>query len=282
MKRRIALVIFLVLVAAAIVWKVSQPKPLEGAASSLEPFLGPGEVLTYRLSISSNQAGTATLTLSPDELIDGRHVRKAVALTRSNNAMALIYAVNDTMESCIDPSIDAPCKFTKEIREGDKHRIDWIEIDQQQHRAAHKRTKIKAGAEPFTYTRAEIDVPDRVQDPLSAYYRLRNLKLPVGGTVEIPVTADRKAGTLTVNVVGHERLHLETIGEVDALRVAPRTETAGLFGTSGGANVHMWLDAQTHALLKVEAPTRLGGTLTAELIAVENTERPGLGTMGKK
>jgi len=267
-----------------------------GPKSLLEPYLGIGELLTFKLSLWSQAVGTATLRLTAGEF-EGHTVLRAVAHTRSNSALARLYPVDDHVESFIDPEIGAPLKYVKTVNEGTKYKVDWIEIDQNEHRAVHKRTKRytdeKDGKEKlWTYTRGEHDVPERVQDPLSAYYHLRKIELAVGDVVEIPVTADRRNRTMIIRVVGREKLLLPRLGAIDALVIEPEMDYKGLFGSGSNTDENgkpieerekpqMWIDAQTHALLKIVAPVKVGGKLTGILVGIENTERPSPGKSGQ-
>ena len=283
----------------AVAWMVSrwpeveQAPPLQqrvlGPKSPLEPYLGPGELLTFELSLWSQAVGTATLKLTTGEF-EGRAVHRAVAHVRSSPALASLYTLDDHLESFIDPEIGAPLKYVKTINEGTKQKVDWIEIDQNGHRAVHRRAKRytdkKDGKEKlWTYTRGEHDVPEGVQDPLSAYYHLRKIELAVGDEVKIPVTEDRRSCTMIIRVVGREKLHLPRLGAIDALVIEPEMDYKGLFGSGSDTDkngkpveesekAQMWIDAQTHVLLKIVAPVSVGGKLTGILVKVENTERP--------
>jgi hypothetical protein len=282
-KRRLWVVLLILVVAAgiAVVWAYPRWQAVTGPASLLKPFLGPGECLRFELRLPTVSVGSAELRLLPAEQLDGRKVNRAVARTRSNELVSTLFPVDDRLESYIDPRLGAPWKYQKTSQEGDRYKVSWIDIDQRRHMAVHyrkrtKRDKQTAEKKLVEYPAEQIDVPERVQDPLSAYYRLRDLKLRVGETVELPVTADRHVGTLRVKVVALEKLTLSKLGELDALKIEPTMDYEGLFGSGEGVNMQMWLDAATHALIKAVVPVRIGGDLTAELIGIENTERPDL------
>ena len=76
------------------------------------------------------------------------------------------------------------------------------------------------------------DLPGRVQDALSSFYRTRFMALPIGGVVSFPYHASRKSAPMEVRILGREEVKVPA-GRFQCLVIEPLLKAGGIFKNNG-------------------------------------------------
>ena len=182
------------------------------------------ERLEFDLGWARLKAGSATLEIKKDG--DGL---KIVSTARSAGLVSIFYTVRDRVESLLSPS-GLPFRYHSRLREGG-YRRDWEFVFEND---AGKVVHI----DHLKEERLEFDVPEKIFDPLSAFYRIRTMDLCVWESVYVPVFDSKKIWDIEVKVLRRERLKTP-LGTFDTIVVKPLMKTGGIFKKKG--DIYIWL-----------------------------------------
>lgn len=123
----------------------------------------PGERLTYRLTYGVFDAGEATLSVLPTKkTVNGRKLWRMRGVGKTVSAFEWFYKVDDLYESYMDADAMVPWVFKRRVDEGG-HKINQ-DYTFFQHKNVVETEKGQ-----------KHDVPDKVQDMISAFYFARTL-----------------------------------------------------------------------------------------------------------
>jgi hypothetical protein len=151
-------------------------------------------------------------------------------------------------------------RYDKHIREG-KFKTDMsMTFDQDKHLALYY-----GGRDTF-------QVPDYVQDVLSAFYFIRTQDLQVGKSILIDNHTDKKTYPLEVKVLRKEKVKVPA-GVFDCVVVEPMLKTPGIFEQKGSLTV--WLTDD-----EVKMPVLMKSKVFIGSISTELTSYK-LGEVGK-
>jgi hypothetical protein len=157
--------------------------------------------------------------------VDGRRAYRIVMKAESNSFVSKFYKVRDRAESFVDAESLYSRRFVKRLREGGYEKDIDVRFDQE-HRKAR-------------YTDGEaLDVPAGVHDVLSAFYYVRTVPLPAGGSLSIPTHDNKKSYEMLVKVHRRERVQVPA-GTFDCVVVEPILKSEGVFKSKG--SIHVWL-----------------------------------------
>jgi hypothetical protein len=221
---------------------------------------GAGERFEFSVGYGMIKAGTAVMEIPEIVKLDGRKCYHIVSTAQSNKVFSVFFKVDDKVESFMDMYGLYSLRYDKHIREG-KFKADASMIfDQNNHLAIYH-----SGKDTF-------QVPDYVQDVLSAFYFVRTQDLQVGKSIFIDNHTDKKTYSLEVKVLRKERMKVEA-GEFDCVVVEPLLKTPGLFEQKGSLTV--WLtddEVKMPVLMKSKV---FIGSISTELVSYK------LGEVGK-
>jgi len=200
-----------------------------------------GEYFQFSIDWNGLNGGGSLMQVQNLQRMDGRRVYHIITKTESNSFVSKFYKVRDRAESFIDAESLYTRRFIKHLREGGYKKDFDVRFDQ--------------GAKKAVYDDgASIDVPARVHDVLSAFYYVRTLPLPNGGTVLIPTHDNKKSYEMEVRVHGRERIEVPA-GKFDCVLVEPVLKSEGVFKSKG--SIYVWLTDDTRripVLVKTRVP----------------------------
>ena len=227
-----------------------------------------GEHLTYDIKWAGIPSGRAELSVKwvekvgPEEA-DCFHVTCA---TRSNSFSSFFYPVRDDVVSLIDAGGFFSRQFDMDKNEGRYHANENVRFDYARGRAEYvKYSKGQYGTREQT---AAVKLWDKVQDPLSCLYYLRNLDLRVGEDVAMTVNTAKRNWLLTVGVLRREKLVVGQFGELDTIKIQPEVSFPGIFVRKGKMTI--WIEEKTRVPVRMDVDVPIG-SITVVLAEAENS-----------
>jgi hypothetical protein len=215
-----------------------------------------GEWLEYKMSYSGFlKAGTATLNLR-ETWLDGKKVYHAKGFGKTSSFISWFFKVRDTYESYFGIDTVRPYLFKRDVYEGGHIIRRDIKFDQEE--------KI-ATVEDFKYkTVKRFDFED-VQDMISAFYYLRNIKtdtLNAGDEVALDMFFDSKTYPFKLKFLQYETLRTK-FGKIKTLKFRPIVQAGRVFKES--ESVTIWVTADENKIpIRLKASLAVG-SLRAEL-----------------
>jgi hypothetical protein len=164
--------------------------------------------------------------------------------------------VNDSFESVIDAEKFCSLQMTKKLREGKRQRDVFLTFDSRSRKGHYEAFDVSKSPKIRLKNEDSTDVPECVQDVLSAIYfaRLQELK----PDLQFPVTIgdDGRIREIQVKVLKAEPV--DVLGRKNAaLKLEANSVFGGLFKESG--TFYVWVSDDAHKVpLKFEAKIKLG------------------------
>lgn len=185
------------------------------------------ETFQYRLTWNGIRAGTAWLGINKE----GERI-KIFSRVKSAPFISVFYEVNDTVESTLEP-VDGlypgkPLHYRIKLKEG-KHRRDK-EVTFKGDLAVYKNNLKKE-----TY---ETKIPEKIFDPLSAFFYVRFMPLEPGKSIFITVFDSKKVWNVEVQVLRKEKIEIDS-QELDTIVIKPLMQSEGIFYRKG--DILIWL-----------------------------------------
>jgi hypothetical protein len=200
---------------------------LPGAQEKTPPF-EPGERLTYDVTWSIFHAGIVSATLQSDG--QGPKDNYSVVTTaHSQGFVSLLFNVQNEFRSFFDPRSLCSERISKKINEGRRHKETEILFDSRRKQAILYERDLNKPQEPPKH--AENDIPDCVEDVVTAFYYVRSQDIQIGKPLHLPVNDGSKTYDVTLDVQAREALQTP-LGYRSAIRVEPRV-FSGLFKRKG-------------------------------------------------
>jgi len=199
------------------------PAPQEKAL----PF-APGERLTYDVTWSVFAAGTVTATLGSE----GQASKDNYTVTttaQSQGFVSLLFSVQNEFRSFFDPRTLCSERISKKINEGRRRKETEIVFDSQRKRAILDERDLNKPHEPPKHD--ENEIPNCVEDVVTAFYYLRSQDFQIGKPLHLPVNDGSKTYDVTLDVQARERIQTP-LGNRSAIRVEPKV-FSGLFKRKG-------------------------------------------------
>ncbi len=171
------------------------------------------EKLTYEIKWLGIPVGTLTASIKGIERISGRDAYVLEAVFKTNSFCSRIYRVEDRYVSYMDKERLCTLRHEAYRREGN-YKKDAITDFDHANGKAHFRNLLNKTEKVF-------DIPEGVQDFLSAYYYCRFLPLKVGDKLRYTVSNNEKNYQVIVLVKSRTSVRLSALGEKEALLVQP-------------------------------------------------------------
>ena len=240
---------------------------LDGVPATPGPVpFGDGETLKFTASYGVFSVGEATMQVDLDGTFDGKpaiHLTSGSATGRTFSKM--FYAFSGTGESWIDPTGLYSVGFvTDQSQRGMQDVQEW-EFDYERGVAMRDREKRLVGGATRSSEKEYTLAKTHVQDSMSMIYFIRAFPLKVGSKLESNVFESKKVWTLTVNVVGREKIKTKA-GTFDALKVKPEVSTLEGKKQNKGQMVVWLTDDERKMPIRIDAATGYGN-VTAELVS---------------
>jgi hypothetical protein len=230
-----------------------------------------GEKLTFKVYYNMGSiwigAGEATFSIASEDL-NGRKVYHITGDGSTYKSYDWFYKVRDKYESFLDEETLLPAKFIRNVNEGGFRIYDNISFNQKIGQAVS--------------TKGVYDVPNCIQDVLSAIYYARNInynKCNPGDKIPFKMFLDDQVYSLYIRYVGKE--HIKTkYGEFNAIKIVPLLIQGTIF--KGGEKMIIWVsDDENHLPLRIDSPI-LVGSIKVDLMGYENIRNPFSSIISKK
>jgi len=231
------------------------------AAATNEFWFPVGEKLTYKLYWGIIPVGTSDLYSQWGEE-NGKTCLVLRATAKTGSFVAMIYPVDDFIESVVDPQTFLPVRYTQKLHEGRHVRDDTIIFD-------HKERKgyWKSGITGATNT---MDILSDTRDVLCLTYYMRPKGTEIGAKEEFRVIVDDKLYVLGITVLGREDIKTPGMGKTKCLKIEPQARFGGIFVRKG--RVMTWFsDDEKRICTRMEGKVPLAN-LKAILISVQGWE----------
>ncbi len=220
-----------------------------------------GEQIDYRVMFGIIPAGKARLAVVGVDTLNGQAAYHTVSTARSAKGYDLVFKVRDSVETWIDEDSVYSHFYRKNLKEGPYRDEKIVRFE-------------LASGRVFLWddgvSKPPLIVPPRVQDVLSAGYKVRTLPLTVGDTMHVLTHDVNKTYDLMVIVHGRERVETD-VGIYDCLKVEPILHSGGIFKKEKGARVFVWVtDDDLHIPVKMQSRVSFGS-----LTAIMDGYRPG-------
>lgn len=176
------------------------------------PFY-PGERLTYRARWGVLPAGEVTLSVLPKETIDGVATYHFTMITKTNDAVDLLYKIRERQDSYIDTNITHSVLYKKKTES--KHPRDII--------VNFNWEKREASYANFGEKTAPIHIVPGTFDPLALFFILRLHDFKENSVIEIPVTDGNMNIGVKATVTKREIITIEE-KKYDTFAVTPDME----------------------------------------------------------
>jgi len=243
------------------------PSPVLFAQAKPSPFQ-PGERLTYDVTWSVFQAGTVSATLQ--SAVQGSKDNYIVITTaHSQGFVSLLFNVDNQFRSVFDPKTLCSGRISKKINEGRRHKETEIVFESQRNLAILDERDLNRPHDPPKH--AENEIPNCVEDVVTAFYYLRNQDFQIGKPLHMPVNDGSKTYDVTLDVQGRESIQIP-LGHRSAIRIEPKV-FSGLFKRKG--RMLVWFsDDDQHLPLRIKFMIAVG-PITATLRSVAQvSEKP--------
>ena len=227
-----------------------------------------GEYLKYKVYYQSLltgkvTAGEATIEIKESsKTFQGRKAYHVIGTGYTKGFFNLFFKEIDKYESYIDQDALVPWLFVRRVNEGGYKISQDVYFD-----------RFKNIAQDLI-KKKNYDVPNDIQDLLSAYYYARltdSSKLKQGDTISINTLIDFKVFPLKLRYIGKVILKTE-LGRVNCMKFYPILQVDKVFSDED-AMVIYFSDDQNHLPIMLEAQI-LVGSVKMELIKYSNTVMP--------
>jgi hypothetical protein len=241
--------------------------PLLFAQAKTSPHQ-PGERLTYEVTWSVFQAGTVSATLQ--STVQGSKENYTVITTaHSQGFVSLLFNVDNEFRSVFNPQTLCSEKISKKINEGRRRKETEIVFDSQRKLAILDERDLNKPHDPPKH--AENEIPNCVEDVVTAFYYLRSQDFQIGKPLHVAVNDGSKTYDVTLDVQAAETIQTP-LGQRSAIRVEPKV-FSGLFKRKGRMLIWFSNDDQ-HLPLRIKFMIAVG-PITATLKSVTHlTEKP--------
>lgn len=224
------------------------------------PF-SPGETLTFDVTWSVFHAGQVTATLAR---VEGRspETYEVVVTARSQGFVSVLFPVDNELRSLFDPRTLCSIQIQKKINEGRRHRDTRIVFEAGKKLAILDERDPRDAAAPPKH--AENEIPECVEDVVTAFYYVRREPLKVGQQIRLPINDGAKTYDVSVDVQAREQIETP-LGRRAAFRVEPKV-FRGLYKRPG--RMLIWFSDDDQRLpLRIKASVSMG-TITGTLKSV--------------
>jgi hypothetical protein len=221
----------------------------------------PGERLTYDVTWSVFQAGTVSATLQ-SVLRGSKDDYAVVTAAHSQGFVSLLFTVDNEFRSIFNPQSLCSERISKKINEGRRHKETEIVFDSQRKLAILDERDLNKPREPPKH--AENEIPNCVEDVVTAFYYLRNQDFQIGKPLHLPVNDGSKTYDVTLDIQALETIQTP-LGPGSAIRVEPKV-FSGLFKRRGRMLVWFSNDDR-HLPLRIKFMIAVG-PITATLRSV--------------
>ncbi len=230
-------------------------KPSFSEDGGLKLPFGVGERFDFKVYFEFILGGSASMSITSVENVDGHLCYKIVSEARSTPTVDLIYKVRDKIESYRDIETSYSRYYLKQLREG-KWRDD-------------KKVEYKFHLNKVLLTRKPDQPPEtlsldkEVYDVLNAFYEVRTRKLEVGKSIFLDVHDIDKQYRLEVKVLNYETVEIP-LGTFNCFVIEPQLKSSGIFRREG--SIKIWLTDDEYKIPVLMKSKLYFGSVWANLV----------------
>ena len=215
-----------------------------------------GQTYVYSAEWRVFNAGIATLRME-----QAGQEQRVVATADAASTIALLYHVQDKLESFFDPASFCSHNTSRHLEEGFRRVDTNITFDYRSGKAVFDQKNIKKKESKHE----EHEIPGCVTDMLSSIYYVASLPLLPDKTYNFPISDGGPTLTVAVHVEARESIKTPA-GTFNTIRVQPETSAAVL---RDKGKVWIWYSDDA-ARVPVQMRARMTwGTLTFSLLRIE-------------
>jgi hypothetical protein len=255
-----------ILFALLLAVKILPSSPEKRSGNSKERF-PPGERLVYEVQwepppwmffIPSITAGDITLHWDEKVVQNELTTQRITATAVSSGFFPRLtgITVNDSFESVIDAKKFCSLQMTKKLREGKRQRDVFLTFDSRSRKGHYEAFDVSKSPKLQLKNEDLTDVPECVQDVLSAIYFARLQELKPDLQFPITIVDDGRIREIQVKVLKAELV--DVLGRKNAaLKLEAKSVFGGLFKESG--TFYVWVSDDTQKMpLQFEAKIKVG------------------------
>jgi hypothetical protein len=225
-----------------------------------------GEKLFFDISYGFIHAGTATMEVKEEKIINNKPVYHIQTTARSAAGFSWIYKVEDVIDSYVDRYGLFSWKFAKRLREGGYKADISVDYSPQDSIADVSFTRYKRRMRVVNKENYQVKTPPFVFDVLAAFYYSRTQDLEVGKSITIANHDNKKVYELEVKVYSKETIETDA-GRFRCLFIEPLLKGEGIFKKKGRLKV--WLSDDQYKIPVMMKSEVIVGHITTELDRIE-------------
>jgi len=230
-----------------------------------------GEKQVIEVTFFGMAAGEFELETMPLKEVNGRKVFHFEGRAKSSSVFALVYRLNDKIESFVDYDGLFSHRFHM-LLDQTRQRRDALELFDHTKGQVYYWNRKNHVEKGYSEIKEYKPISPLTQDSYSAYQFARTLPLETGAVYTIPVCSEGKAWEMVLTVVRRETIDTP-MGKKQAVVVKPQTRFQGVLKQSKG-ETYIWLsDDDRRFILRFEAEVKVG-TVVGALKKVTLGEKP--------
>lgn len=261
MKKRLKIII--VPLVALVAFSTNAEAPLQDLCSIKNEAFKAGEKVSYTVYYNVAgiyvNAGDAVFT-NTLETLNNRTVYHIVGEGNTNSSYDWIYKVRDKYETYIDTATLQTLKFVRNVNEGGYKKFQNVTFNKTANTAVSNT--------------GVFNVPDCIQDVLSAVYYARNIdfsKLRADDKISFSMFLDDEVFNMYIRYIGKETIKTK-YGKFNAIKFKPLLLKGTIF--EGGEKMTVWVtDDENRVPVRIESPIVVG-KVKIDMMKYENLRHP--------
>jgi hypothetical protein len=227
-----------------------------------------GEKLTFKVRYGFVRAGTATMSVVKETIMNDKQVYHIQTTAESDAPFSWVYNVEDVVNSFIDKDGLFTWRFEKKLREGG-YKVDLL-VDYFPEDSLAKVDYTRYRDEGTENNQYDVKVPPFALDVLAAFYYVRTKPLRVGDIIQMVNHDNKKVYNLEVHVYMRETIDTSA-GTFKCLRIEPLLKGEGLFQQKG--RLLVWLTDDEYKIPVQMTSEVAVGHITTELEEIEGIKQ---------
>ena len=225
-----------------------------------------GEKLTFKVRYGFVRAGTATMSVLKETMLDDKPVYHIQTTAESVSPFSWVYEVNDVVNSFLDREGLFSWRFEKMLREGGYEADMFVDYLPEDSLAKVRFIRYKDEKEESLY---DVKVPPFAMDVLAAFYYIRTRPLRIGDIISLVNHDNKKVYNLEVHVYMRETIDTAA-GTFRCLKVEPLLKGEGIFKQKG--RLLVWLTDDEYKIPVQMTSEVVVGHITTELEKIEGVK----------
>lgn len=229
---------------------------LEHNRAEIQPYAH-GEIIKYRIHYGFVNAGVAEIEVKDAE-DDQFHI---IGTGKSTGAFDWFFKVRDRYESYVSKEDYSPTRFIRNVSEGGYKLQQEYNFDQENNMVDDGKGK-------------SIEVPENVQDMLSAYYYARTIdfsEAEIGDVFTVPSFVDGKIWPLKIKFLGRETINVDA-GKIKCMKFVPIIQKGRVFKNE--EDMLVWISDDANKIPVLARAKVLVGSIKMELKHYEGLANP--------